>query len=177
MSDQEALLIQRAQSGDRAAFGRLVEAYWTVLATYLLRLTGDREVASELTQDTFLHAYRSIGRTRPGLLLRPWLYRIATNLALNYRRRHWRFQWLPLGTVGHVAGRDDFSPVEEGHLIQQVLASLRPNERAVLLLCGSEGLSFVAAATVLGSTPEAVRKQFSRASERFRRAYLEVEGP
>jgi len=84
----DARLVERAQRGDRAAFAALVERYQQPVGSYLWRLTRDRELALDLTQDTFLRAYRSIGTTPRSLLVRPWLFRIATNLAYDYFRRN-----------------------------------------------------------------------------------------
>src|SRR5207302_1399544 len=93
---QEVELVARAQAGDREAFAALILAYQQPVGGYLWRLSGDRELAQDLTQDTFLRAYRAIGATRPGLQLRSWLYRIATNLAYDHFRRQRRFGFVPL---------------------------------------------------------------------------------
>jgi RNA polymerase sigma-70 factor, ECF subfamily len=172
----DASLVERAQEGDRAAFAALVERYQQPLGSYLWRLTRDRELAADLTQDAFLRAYRSIAATPRGLLVRPWLYRIATNLAYDEfrRRRRLRGLALPIGTGGRSSGQDDSIPIEERELVHLALDRLRPNERAVLLLCAAEQLSYPEVAVILGCSPEAARKQFSRAKERFRVAYAQV---
>ena len=174
-ADQEdALLVERAQRGDRAAFAALVERYQQPLGSYLWRLTRDRELALDLTQDTFLRAYRAVAATSPGLLVRPWLYRIATNLAYDEFRRRRRFSRVLVGALEPQPGRDESVAVEERELVQRALATLRPQDRAVLLLCAVEELSYREVGVIIGSSPEAVRKQFTRAKERFRLAYAEV---
>jgi RNA polymerase sigma-70 factor (ECF subfamily) len=169
----DASLVERAQRGDRAAFAALVERYQQPLGTYLWRLTRDRELASDLTQDTFLRAYRSIGATPSLLVVRPWLYRIATNLAYDEFRRRRRFGRLATGPLGRQPGQDENISIEERELVQRALARLRPIDQAVLLLCAVEQLSYREVGTVVGVSPEAVRKQFTRAKERFRLAYVE----
>jgi RNA polymerase sigma-70 factor (ECF subfamily) len=170
----DASLVARAQEGDRAAFAALVERYQRPLGSFLWRLTRDRELASDLTQDAFLRVYRSIAGTPPGLLLRPWLYRIATNLAYDHFRRRRRLGRLPIGLVGRQAAEDESTSVEERELVQLALDRLRPSERAVLLLCAVEQLTYSEVAVTLGCSSEAARKQFTRAKERFRVAYAEV---
>jgi RNA polymerase sigma-70 factor, ECF subfamily len=172
----DAPLVERAQKGDRAAFAALVERYQQPLGSYLWRLTRDRELASDLTQDAFLRAYRSIAATPPGLLVRPWLYRIATNLAYDEFRRRRRLRYLPMriGPVGRSAGQDDSMPIEERELVQLALDRLRPSDRAVLLLCAVEELAYPEVGVIVGCSPEAARKQFSRAKDRFRVAYAQV---
>ena len=170
----DAPLVERAQQGDRAAFAVLVERFQQPLGSYLWRLTHDADVALDLTQETFLHAYQSIGQTRPGLLVRPWLYRIATNLAYDEFRRRRRLGHVRAGMVPSAAVQDETSAVEERELVQLALERLRPSDRAVLLLCAIEELTYSEVAVTLGCSSEAARKQFTRAKERFRVAYAEV---
>ncbi|TME42083.1 MAG: RNA polymerase sigma factor [Chloroflexi bacterium] len=170
---QEVELVARAQAGDREAFAALILAYQQPVGGYLWRLSGDRELAQDLTQDTFLRAYRAIGATRPGLQLRSWLYRIATNLAYDHFRRQRRFGFVPLLPVEGPAYWEEPTGVDEADAVWRALAHLRPNDRAALLLCAQEGYSYREAAVILGTSPEAVRKLFGRAKQRFRRAYAE----
>ena len=174
--DEEAGLVERARAGEHAAFGVLVVRYQQPLAGYLARLTGQGEVASDLVQETFVRAYRALGVTRPGLLIRPWLYRIATHLAYDYLRRRRRLAWVPLELAEPHAAYDPLAELAEQELVRDALACLRPTERAVLLLCGLEGLSYAEAALALGSSPEAIRKRFGRAKERFRLVYAALGG-
>jgi RNA polymerase sigma-70 factor (ECF subfamily) len=153
-----------------------VERYQQPLGGYLQHLVGDVDAALDLTQDTFVRAYRAIGATPPGLLVRPWLYRIATNLAHDHLRRRRRFAWLPLRVVDHFIGGHRMDAIEDRTLVRQALARLQPDERAVLLLCGLERLTYAEAAAALGGSAEAVRKRFSRAKARFRAAYGELAG-
>jgi len=132
---QEVELVARAQAGDREAFAALILAYQQPVGGYLWRLSGDRELAQDLTQDTFLRAYRAIGATRPGLQLRSWLYRIATNLAYDHFRRQRRFGFVPLLPVEGPAYWEEPTGVDEADAVWRALAHLRPKDRAALLLC------------------------------------------
>jgi RNA polymerase sigma-70 factor (ECF subfamily) len=170
----DAWLVARAQEGDRAAFAQLVERYQQPLGSYLWRLTRDRDLALDLTQDTFLRAYRGIGATLPGLQVRAWLYRIATNLAYDHFRRQRRFRRLPISLFEHRAAPDESASVEERDLVERGLARLDPRDRAVLLLCAVEQLSYREVAAIIGRSPDAARKQFTRAKQRFRLAYAEI---
>ena len=175
IGETDASLVERARGGDRAAFAALVERYQQPLGSYLWRLTRDQELAADLTQETFLRAYRSIAATPTPMLVRPWLYRIATNLANDEFRRRRRFNQL-LGRAfgGRQPSAAESVAIEERELVQLALERLRPADRAVLLLCAVEQLSYREVAAIVGSSPEAVRKQFTRAKERFRVAYADV---
>ena len=172
--ETDASLVERARGGDRAAFAALVERYQQPLGSYLWRLTRDRELAADLTQETFLRAYRSIAATPTPMLVRPWLYRIATNLATDEFRRRRRFDRLLGRAFGHQPSTAESVAIEERELVQLALERLRPTDRAVLLLCAVEQLSYREVAEIVGSSSEAVRKQFTRAKERFRLAYADV---
>src|SRR4051812_44749845 len=75
------------QSGDRAAFALIVDAYRRPVIGHIYRLVRDTSVAEELAQEVFLRVYRS-QEYQPTAKLRSWLFRIATNLALNWLRDH-----------------------------------------------------------------------------------------
>src|SRR5690348_4545040 len=86
VSDEQ--LAQQLQDGDRAALTALVERHYDPLLGYLYRLArGDRPLAQDLAQETFLHALRGITHYTYPRPFKPWLYAIATNLARNHYNR------------------------------------------------------------------------------------------
>jgi RNA polymerase sigma-70 factor, ECF subfamily len=84
--DEEKSLAIRAREGDRAAFDQLVSATARRVYATVYRLTGCVEDAKDLTQETFLRVYRSLSTWQPDRPFSPWLYRIATNAALDHLR-------------------------------------------------------------------------------------------
>lgn len=88
MTEQE--LVRLAQSGDAEAFAALVQTFQTGVYGLCLRLTGKREDALDLTNETFLRAYRSLASFDSTLPFRPWLLRIATNLGRDWFKRRER---------------------------------------------------------------------------------------
>ncbi|HEX8186708.1 MAG TPA: sigma-70 family RNA polymerase sigma factor, partial [Pyrinomonadaceae bacterium] len=85
----ELQFIERLRAGEAAAFDHLVSERSSDIYALLYRLTEDPEEARDLTQETFLQAFRSIAHFRGDADLRTWLYRIAVNQARN-RWRWWR---------------------------------------------------------------------------------------
>ncbi len=83
----ERVLIYRSLHGDDDAFASLVYAHQAAVFNIAYRLTGDREVARELTQETFLRAFRALDTFDQNRPFAPWLYRIATNLSINRVKR------------------------------------------------------------------------------------------
>ncbi len=156
----------------------LFERYHAAIFAYLYRLLGDRESANDLTQETFVKVYETRNRL-PGVdNQRAWVYRIATNLAINANKRGRRFRWLswqqgdalesnPLDSAGHSETR---------LAVEQALAALPADYRAPLLLYSYDGWSVEEVAAALGTSQGAVKTRLYRAREMFRRAYAaEVE--
>ena len=88
-TDEELLLAYRSQ-GDEAAFQQLVERYESELFGYLRRVLQDAATAEDVFQATFLQIHRRCDRFKEGLRVRPWLYTIATNQAIDAMRRNKR---------------------------------------------------------------------------------------
>ena len=86
--ESERELVRRGQAGDNDAFARLVERNQTAIYNLLLRMTRDREEAVDLTQETFLRAWRSLAGFRAEAKFSTWLYRIAYNVCLSRRVVH-----------------------------------------------------------------------------------------
>jgi len=86
-SEDEKLLIEQAQSGDREAFEQLVRRHDRDILRLAFHMLGNREEAREVFQETFLKAYRSLGRFRFESSFYTWIYRIATNVSLDHLRK------------------------------------------------------------------------------------------
>ena len=87
--DVEAL-VERAKQGDRDAFGVLVDQYKDRIYNYVSRMLSDPYEAEDVTQEAFLRAYRSLPRFRGASSFHTWLYRIASNLAIDVVRKRKR---------------------------------------------------------------------------------------
>ena len=101
LSDAEVML--RVASGDDTAFDYLVEKYRRPMISFMYRMTRNQAVAEELAQEVFLRVYRSRQSYAASAKFTTWLYRIATNLAVNHARdtKHER----PENTVNHRRAR------------------------------------------------------------------------
>ncbi len=110
---------------------------------YVYHLVGDREQADDLTQDTFLKAFRALPKMDANLKLSAWLYRIATNTAYDALRRRKLIAWLPWQDLDHEpADVESADPQEIYGTTEMVRAALRrmPQQyRAALLLYTQEG--------------------------------------
>src|SRR6266705_1275387 len=117
-----------------------------LIYSFLLRLLADPAGADDLTQDVFTKAYQALGSLTTEHRVLPWLYRIATNTAIDHLRRKRRFTWL---RVGRLAGTgedpvmpDDHAAVPERDQIRRILATLPAEQSTALLLHSLEGYSY-----------------------------------
>jgi len=160
----------------RPAFHDIFTRYHGQIYGYLLGMVGDAEQAQDLTQDTFLKAYNALQRTSDPPLP-AWLYRIATNTALDALRHRRRLTWLPFAPDDEdryaAPGADLPNQCAEREAVQSALARLTPPQPACLLLRARDGLSIDEIAHALRLSPGNVRVTLSRAKERFRVAYAE----
>jgi RNA polymerase sigma-70 factor (ECF subfamily) len=174
----ERVLVARARAGDRAAFGEIFDRFQTPLANYLYRVVGDWELAADLAQDTFLKAYQALPRTDETLQIGPWLYRIATNTALDALRRRKRITWVPfLADLEPVApSSDPATQVPNDDLVRRALQAVPLDQRIPLVLHLHQGLSYKEIAELLGIAPNLVAVRVFRARERFIKVYKNMIG-
>lgn len=164
-------LVERARSGDADAFGVLFEQYQTPILNYLYRMVSDRALAEDLTQDTFIKAYKSLPKTAPDLAFKAWLYRIATNTAISHLRRGKIVRWLPfVGEHETKAERID-NQVSRSTDISVALDQLPRHYASILLLRHYQGLSLAETAQALDITENAAKLRLFRARKAFAKVY------
>ncbi len=172
----ERALVGCAQGGDGVAFASLFDRYHGPITSYLYRMVGDRDLADDLAQETFVKAYGALGRTSPDLNFRAWIYRIATNTALSHLRRRRLLQWVPF-SPGVPEPSADFRLAErlgERELIDLALRRIRPAYASILLLRHHQGLTLKETANVLGVSPNTAKVRLFRARKAFMQAYESV---
>jgi RNA polymerase sigma-70 factor (ECF subfamily) len=158
----------RSCSGDPAAerVGELFAAHELRIGRYLAQMVGDRTLAEDLLQDTFHDALRARDRLHEVRSPEAWLYGIARNRALGALRRRQRFHRalarLERGFGWSLEEEPDVLAVRE--LLER---SVRPDERALLVLRYLHGFDATELAEMTGRTPDAVRQQLSRARRKL----------
>src|SRR5688572_33163100 len=152
-------LLRRCARGESAAYRELVEHVEKPLINCLLRYVGERHVAEDLFQETFVRVVRSIGEFKPDASLSTWIYTIARNLALDHLKSRRRHRETPLDAVATEDGgrviyfRDvlrsgDADPgaraelSEEERRVSEALGRLSPAKREALILRVYAGLSY-----------------------------------
>jgi RNA polymerase sigma-70 factor, ECF subfamily len=144
--EAESALIEKAQSGDRNAYGELVRQHHQGVINVVYRMCGDTHLAEDTAQDAFIQAWLNLPSFRPGTSLRNWLYRIAINAALDSLRRSPK---MPLADIDSLSMPDPQAGPEAALLqkerrlsVQKAVVSLAEASRAVLVLREYGGLSY-----------------------------------
>src|ERR1017187_2762606 len=148
----------------RAFYERTARGVWA----YLARVTGDRQMADDLLQETFYRFLRAAATHDSEEHRRNSLYRIATNLARDVRRRNLlRPTFLAGDDIERVSGGDRSGVPERIADFTRAMARLKPRERAMLWLAYAEGNSHREIAEVLGLSPGSLKIMLFRARRKL----------
>jgi len=189
ISLEDAALVRRIQKGDRSAFEGLVIKYQDRVYNLCLRMVGHAENARDLTQETFIKALDAVDRFEHKSSFYTWLFRIAVNLSISFRRKHGRVKVhslsgdgdsgdpdarlcagngaLPLGGGGH--NDDALQPPEvlkrreTRQAVMRALEQLDEEHRAVLVLRDVESMDYQAISNILELPMGTVRSRLHRA--------------
>jgi RNA polymerase sigma-70 factor (ECF subfamily) len=174
----DALLATNLPADPSALVVDLFEQFHTPVFAYLYRLVDDREWAHDLCQETFLRLFSARRKLLHVENRRAWVYRIATNVALNALKRRRRFAWLPWRHSDSLplAASDPAEQADRRLAVEQALAHLPPHYRAPLLLHSHLGFSVREVAEALHISEGAVKTRLHRAREMFRELYARGDG-
>jgi RNA polymerase sigma-70 factor (ECF subfamily) len=182
MTDEESL-VSRAAKGDEAAFETLVLTYQDRVYTYALRMTGNPEDALDISQEAFLRVYRALPKFRGGAKFSTWLYRIVSNLCIDFARRGKNTAVLPLVKendsgdeseldIPDTAG-DPEALVEQAELeraVQDALSQLSAEHREIFILREISGMSYDEISDMLSLPVGTVKSRLNRAKESLAKA-------
>jgi RNA polymerase sigma-70 factor (ECF subfamily) len=156
--------VVRAQAGDPSAFDALYESNVPRVYAICLRMTADRELAEELTQDVFVRAWRRIRTFRGASAFSSWIHRVAVNLVLDHRRRHRnrRPESTGLDAVQSVIADTESDPIERMAL-EAAVASLPERARMALVLHAVEGYKYEDIAEMMDVSVGTVKSHIHRA--------------
>lgn len=179
-------LVTRAQGGDRAAFGSLVERYQERVLNLCYRRLNDRELALDATQEAFLKAYRGLARFRAESRFYTWLFRIAVNEATTAHRRRARRRAGSLDAEGSEGERlpepaadESYDPQaevsrgDERSVLMAAIAELDEEQARVVVLRDVEQLSYQEVADILEIPLGSVKSRLHRARHALKTRLLQ----
>ena len=180
LSDDE--LIARHLCGRQDAFAHLFGRYERRVYAIAYRISGDRAEAEDLTQDTFLRAFRALPALRQRRAFAGWLYRIATTTCLDKLRCRAPRQVSLDATLAAVLPdearwrqpSEAALTAEDGHALHAALRQLAPRQRTALTLHELQGLSYADTARAMDSSVDAVAILIFRGRRRLRERYAQA---
>ncbi|MDX2178276.1 MAG: RNA polymerase sigma factor [Bryobacteraceae bacterium] len=184
----EPEVIERARSGDDAAFNEIVRLYRKRILGTVSRLIGRPEDVEDVGQEVFLRLYYSMEQLRTPDMFEPWLYRLTVNAAYDYLRKRKRKKESRLSDLSEaqVTGADavagSAAKTEEDRkgtireFVQKLLGSVSEEDRLLLLMKEVEGLSIKDLEKIYGINENAVKVRLFRARQRVLKAFEKQGG-
>jgi len=186
MTRSDVQLMLDVKAGDQQSFELLLQRYRTPLVNFLYRMVRNREQAEDLAQEVFLRVYRAREDYEPSAKFTTWLFRIATNLALNSLRDH-RYQKLEISMDAPIVADTeegdermmevaDEHPDIEQHLVEEArkkmirhaIEKLPEKQRAAVLLHKYQELDYSEISKILQCSESALKSLLFRAYETLR---------
>ena len=180
---QIVALVQRAQTGDLAAFEQLFNHYQRGIYNLVFQMVRNDSDAADITQDAFIRAWKALPRLQAPEAFGSWLYRVATNLARNWIRDHGRVRTESLDqpfSEDEEGGQRDIADTTKDpaqtlqtsdmkDVVQKAIMTLSEDHRAVVTLHHIEGMSVEEIAGIMNCSVGTVKSRLSRARDHLRR--------
>lgn len=169
-------LVDRARSGDRQAFSELMKVHMKPIVALTFRMTGDKEAAFDLAQETFLSAWQSLGGFRGDARFESWLYRIATNKTLNFLKATKPSSAVEIDEQSVSTEPSPERALHQKELRRDVLAfmkTLPAQQRLVFNLRFYRQLPFAEIAEALGSAVGTVKTHYREALKKLKEFAVE----
>lgn len=191
----EQLLLSYREDGNSVVFEQLVQRYERELYNYLRHYLGDAQMAEDVFQTTFLQVHLKCEKFEPGRKVRPWLYTVATNQAIDAQRRNRRHQMVSLdrrfgnGSQDDVAALVDlldsgeanpieqFESAERREMVHTVVDRLPESLKQVVILVYYQGLKYREAAEALGIPVGTVKSRLHSAIFKLNEALTHTQLP
>ena len=177
-ADYDYDLVARFKSGDKSAFEEIVLSYQDRIFNLCVHMLGDKHEAQDAAQDTFVKAYQNLEKFQMNSSISTWLYRIAVNTCIDYKRRPF------FESLFRRSGTDEEGIIEHpSHLpspekeyeskqilsaLEKALRKLSPKLRAAIVLKEMEGLSYAEIADTLDISIGTVKSRISRARDELK---------
>jgi len=161
-------LVERARTGDHAAFDAIVDRHERRVFAVALRICRHHEDARDVTQEVFITALRSMSGFRGDAQLTTWLHRVTVNAALDFVRKRQRRETSTVEELGDHPSADpgpEVAAIESvrAREVHRALGTLAADQRAVIVLCDLEGLDYAEAAEALEVPVGTVKSRLHRA--------------
>ncbi len=180
MPDNDHSLMERTAQGDLSAFEELVAKHQRLVLNTIFRYIGNQAEAEDLSQEVFIRVFKFAKRYRPQAKFTTWLYRIITNICLNYHRQKKRKPSVSLDSPVFIEGEElprqislpsDTQPdvilerQEKDSVIREAIDSLPEKQKMAVILQRFEGLSYGEISKIMGCSVSAIESLLFRAKQ------------
>ena len=183
MSEQENNLIEKTLSGDEEAFAEIVKIYLNQIYNFVYRLAGDRDAAEDLTQETFVKAWRNLKKFDQKRNFKTWLFTIAKNTAFDWLKKK---KEIPFSTFADEEGESWLENVVDENILpdeilersdlaeemEKIIQKLPPHYRAILLLHYKEDFSLHEIAEIIGELYNTIKSRHQRGLAMLKKAFI-----
>jgi RNA polymerase sigma-70 factor (ECF subfamily) len=174
-------VIEGCRRGESDAFRALFERYKDKVYTIALRYSGDASVAQDIAQETFLKLFAGIGGFRGDSSFDSWLYRLVVNSCFDQKRKARRLAplidgFLDLIQAPGASVLDDVMRAEMSGRLRSVVAGLPPEERMLIVLRYTQGLSYEELGEVMGCSSGTIGSRLNRIHKMLEKRLLRLAG-
>jgi RNA polymerase sigma-70 factor (ECF subfamily) len=177
--DLDWAIVQRVQNGEVSAFNQLVQKYRQSLFSIIYNMTGNREDATDITQEVFIKAFQSINRFRGQASFYTWIYRIAVNSSITFIKKAKKQRFINYETIDETLVSSEIleyftakTKTEKGALLTELqeklneaLQKLSPKHRLVVILHEVEGMNHKSIADIMKTSEGTVRSRLHYAKK------------
>ena len=169
-------IIDRAKVGDESAFKEIVVLYKDELFRFLVHLTRDQQVASEILQETFLKVLTKIDKVHNPEQFKSWLFRTAKNMFIDMTRKTARRPSVSMDQVGELEAESmDTDKEYRVQLLQRAIAELPEKERLIIVCVDLEQRSYKEASEIIGISESALKSRLFRARKSLKEIFENLE--
>lgn len=178
---EEHELIRKFLRGKQWAFDKLMILHQKRVYRIALGMLGDHDEAADITQETFIRAFRSLKNFKFGSSFGTWLHRVTVNLCISHLRREKFHRYLSLSEVSNQLrspfGRParDLALKDLAQQIEQAIATLPPKQRAIFVMHYYEELPHKEIADIMNRSEGAIKSSYCQAVKKLRKRLLEHE--
>jgi RNA polymerase sigma-70 factor (ECF subfamily) len=179
----ENRIIENILSGDEDAFAEIVKIYLNQIYNFVLRLAGDRDATDDLTQETFMKAWKNLNKFNQNKNFRTWIFTIAKNTAFDWLKKK---KEIPFSTFTDEEGESWLENISSDEILpdeilersdlaeefEEILSKLPPHYRAILLLHYKEDFSLHEIAEILGEPYNTIKSRHQRGLVMLKKSFI-----
>lgn len=188
MDPDDKKLLEDFSCGDEAAMGAVVKKYLKPIFNFLFRLAGEREAAEDLTQETFVKAWKNLRKFDTSKSFKTWLFTIAKNTAFDWLKKK---KEIPFSNFADDEGEGWLENIADENILpdeilersdlaaelENILQKLPPHYRAILLLHYKENFSLHEIAEILSEPYNTIKSRHQRGLSKLKKLLLEKNSP